>query len=63
VTAPAGRPIVERIGLAAIATVLAALFAFVAVVSWIGQEPFLSFMGVLGAAVTIWLGARTLLGR
>ncbi len=57
------RPIVERIGLAAIAAVLGALFVFVAVVSWIGGEAFLSFMGVLGAGVTIWLAARTLLGR
>ena len=59
----AGRPIVERIGLAAIAAVLGALFAFVAVVSWAGGEAFLSFMGVLGAGVTVWLAARTLLGR
>ncbi len=42
---------------------LGALFIFVAVVSWIGGEAFLSFMGVLGAGVTIWLAARTLLGR
>jgi hypothetical protein len=57
------RPIVERIGLAAIAAVLGALFAFVAVVSWAGGEAFLSFMGVLGAGVTAWLAVRTLLGR
>jgi hypothetical protein len=58
---PEPRPLVERIGLAAVAVVLALLFAFVAVVSWFGGEVFLAFMGALGAGVTVWLAVRTLL--
>jgi hypothetical protein len=54
------RPLVERIGLAAIAAVIVALFAFVAVASWVSGEPFLAFMGVLGIGMTGWLGLRTL---
>jgi hypothetical protein len=57
---PEPRPLVERIGLAAVAVVLALLFAFVAVASWFGGEVFLAFMGALGAAVTVWLAVRTL---
>ena len=57
------RPIVERIGLVAIVAVLGALFAFVAVVSWIGGEAFLAFMAVLGVGVTVWVAARTIVGR
>jgi len=54
------RPLVERIGLAAIAAVLVALFAFVAVASWISGEAFLAFMGALGVGMTGWAGLRTL---
>jgi hypothetical protein len=60
-TPPEPRPLIERIGLAAVAAVLALLFAFVAVVSWFGGEIFLAFMGALGAGVTVWLAVRTLL--
>ena len=59
--APQGRPFVERLGLAAVAAVLAVLFGFVAIVSWSGGEPFLAFMGALGGGVTVWLALRTLL--
>jgi hypothetical protein len=59
--APGRRPIVERIGLAAVAAVLALMFAFVAVVSWSGGEAFLAFIGALSAGVTVWLALRTLL--
>ena len=55
------RPLVERIGLAAVAAVIVALFAFVAVASWVSGEPFLAFMAVLGIAMTGWMGLRTLL--
>jgi hypothetical protein len=54
------RPLVERIGLAAIAAVLVALFAFVAVASWVSGEAFLAFMGALGVGMTGWVGLRTL---
>ncbi len=57
---PEPRPLIERVGLAAVAVVLALLFAFVAVVSWFGGEIFLAFMGALGAGVTVWLAVRTL---
>jgi hypothetical protein len=39
------RPLVERVGLAAIAAVLATLFGGVAVAAWFGGEVFLATMG------------------
>jgi hypothetical protein len=56
----APRPIIERIGLAAIAAVLAILFGGVAAASWIGGEPFLTVMGVVGCLMTAWVGLITL---
>ena len=55
------RPVIERIGLAAIAAVLAALFGGVAVASWIGGEPFLAVMGGIGSLMTLWVGVLTLI--
>ncbi|HEV7603848.1 MAG: hypothetical protein QOI37_1592 [Chloroflexota bacterium] len=55
------RPIVERIGLAIVALVLAALFGGVALASWIGGELFLTVMGAVGCLMTIWVGALTLI--
>jgi hypothetical protein len=57
----ARRPWVERIGLAAIATVLALMFGGVAAASWIGGEPFLAVMGGIGCLMTAWVGVLTLL--
>ena len=54
------RPIIERIGMAAIAAVLAVLFGGVGVASWIGGEPFLAIMGVIGCVMTAWVGGQTL---
>lgn len=54
------RPLIERIGLAAVAAVLAALFGGVAVAAWIGGEPFLAVMGAIGCLMTAWVGALTL---
>ena len=54
------RPIIERIGLAAVALVLAVLFGGVAAASWIGGELFLAVMGGVGCVMTIWVGALTL---
>jgi hypothetical protein len=54
------RPWIERIGLAAIALVLAALFGAVAVASWSGGELFLAVMGGIGSLMTLWVGAVTL---
>jgi hypothetical protein len=55
------RPIIERIGLAAIALVLAALFGVVAVASIAGGEPFLGAMAGIGCLMTLWVGALTLI--
>jgi hypothetical protein len=55
------RPLIERIGLAAVAAVLAILFGGVAAASWIGGEPFLTIMGGIGCLMTLWVGAMTLI--
>lgn len=55
------RPIIERVGLAAVALVLALLFGGVAAASWVGGEPFLAVMGAIGSLMTLWVGALTLL--
>ncbi|MCI0581607.1 MAG: hypothetical protein L0227_01725 [Chloroflexi bacterium] len=54
------RPLLERLGLAAIAVVLAVLFGGIAVASWAGGEPFLAVMAGIGALMTAWAGAITL---
>jgi hypothetical protein len=54
------RPIIERIGMAAIAAVLAILFGGVGVAAWVGGEPFLAVMGAIGCLMTAWVGALTL---
>ena len=54
------RPLIERIGLAAIALVLALLFGAVAAASWSGGELFLAVMGAIGSLMTLWVGAVTL---
>lgn len=58
--AQARRPLIERIGMAAIAAVLAALFGGVAVAAWVGGEPFLAVMGGIGCLMTAWVGGLTL---
>ena len=47
------RPLIERIGLAAIAVVLAVLFGGVAVAAWLGGELFLAVMGAIGCLMTV----------
>ncbi len=54
------RPLIERVGLAAIAAVLAALFGGVAVAAWIGGEVFLAAMAAIGCLMTAWVGGLTL---
>jgi hypothetical protein len=56
----APRPIIERIGLAAVAALLAILFGGVAAASWVGGEPFLTVMGAVGCLMTAWVGLITL---
>ena len=55
----ARRPLIERIGMAAIAAVLAALFGGVALAAWVGGEPFLAVMGAIGCLMTAWVGGLT----
>ncbi len=54
------RPILERIGMAFIALVLAALFAVVALAAFAGGEPFLGVMGAIGCLMVLWVGGLTL---
>ena len=54
------RPLVERIGMAAVAGVLAVLFGGVGYAAWIGGEPFLAVMGGIGCLMTAWVGGLTL---
>jgi hypothetical protein len=54
------RPLIERIGMAGIAIVLAALFGAVAASAWIGGELFLAVMGAIGCLMTLWVGGLTL---
>jgi fatty acid desaturase len=55
------RPLIERIGLALIALVMAAAFGGVAVAAWIGGEVFLAAMGAIGCLMTAWVGGLTVL--
>jgi hypothetical protein len=55
------RPIIERLGLAAVALVLALLFGGVAAASWVGGEPFLAVMAGVGCLMTVWVGALTMI--
>lgn len=57
---PGRRPLVERLGMAFIAGVLAVLFSGMAVASWANGEPFLAVMAGIGALMTAWAGAITL---
>ena len=54
------RPLVERVGMAAIAAVLATLFGAVAAISLASGEAFLAIMAAIGALMTLWAGIRTL---
>jgi hypothetical protein len=56
----ARRPLVERLGLAAIAAFIAILFGGVALAAWIGGEVFLAVMGGIGCVMTAWVGGLTL---
>jgi hypothetical protein len=58
-----GRPLIERLGLAAIAIVFAVLFGFVAVAAFSLGEPFLGVMGAVGCLMTLWVGGVTLFRR
>jgi hypothetical protein len=55
------RPVLERIGLAAIAIVMAMLFGVVAAAAFAGGEYFLAAMGFVGCMMTLAVGGITLL--
>ena len=54
------RPLIERIGMAAIALVLGLLFGTVAVAAFTSGELFLATMGAIGCVMTFWVGGLTL---
>jgi hypothetical protein len=55
------RPVLERIGLALVAIVMACLFGAVAVAAFVGGEYFLAAMGFVGCMMTLIVGGTTLL--
>ncbi len=56
----APRPLIERLGMAAVALVLALLFGALAAAAFAGGEPFLAIMAGTGTMMTLWVGALTL---
>jgi hypothetical protein len=50
----------ERLGLALIAVVMAAIFGGLSLAAWIGNEVFLAAMAAAGALMTIWAAASNL---
>jgi hypothetical protein len=55
------RPALERIGMAAVAVVMAVLFGVVAVAAFAGGEYFLAAMGFVGCMMTLAVGGITLI--
>jgi hypothetical protein len=55
------RPVIERLGLAGIAVVMAILFAVVGVAAIAGGEYILGAMGLVGCMMTLVVGGITLL--
>jgi hypothetical protein len=54
------RPLLERLALAGIAAVVAALFGGIGVAAFAGGEVFLGVMGGIGALMTMWAAASNL---
>lgn len=54
------RPMIERLGLGAIALVIAGLFGTVATVMLTSGELFLGVMAATGALMTVWAAASSL---
>jgi len=59
--APGRRPVLERIGMAAIAVIISAFFGLVGATSLERGELFLGTMAVVGAVMTAWVGLVSLL--
>ena len=54
------RPVIERIGLGAIAVVVAVLFGALSLASLAGGEVFLGVMAGIGALMSVWAAGSTL---
>ena len=54
------RPLIERLGLAAIAIVVVGMFGAIAVAALAGNELFLGAMAAIGALMTVWAAAASL---
>jgi hypothetical protein len=54
------RPLIERIGLGAIALILATTFGGIAAAALASGEVFLGVMAGIGALMTLWAAASTL---
>ena len=54
------RPLIERLGLGAIAIVVTALFGAIAFAALTGGELFLGVMAGIGALMTLWAAISTL---
>ena len=57
---PGPRPLVERVGLGAMAVVLAGVFGTLAYLALAGGELFLGVMAGIGALMTVWAAASSL---
>ena len=53
------RPLIERIGLALIAVVIAVVFGSLAVAAFASGEVFIGVMAGIGALMTVWAAAST----
>jgi uncharacterized membrane-anchored protein len=56
---PGPRPLIERLGLAAIAVVVVGLFGAIAFAALSGGELFLGVMAAVGALMTTWAAWAT----
>ncbi len=54
------RPLIERLGLGAIAVVVAVLFGALSLASLAGGEVFLGVMAGIGALMTVWAAGSSL---
>ena len=59
-TPPRPRPIVERIGLGAVALLLAFLFGLMSIAAFQGGELFLAVMSGIGCLMVVWVGGLTI---
>lgn len=55
------RPLIERIGLAAVAVGAAVMFGGVGYAAWLGGELFLAGIGGISCVMTLWVGVLTLI--